>query len=176
MKVDIHKASSGVDRFKPIINYRKSVQYGIPKTTSTRDVSSIELNVVNKNGKVQTRKVGAGTLTNADILAIMEAGSIPNNLPPRALLGPVQRKNSAKIKQYFASILKYLLEGEDSKADALMEELALRMETWTKAFFVDPENHWAPNSPSTIAAKHSDRPLIDTGELRKAIRGLVTKN
>ena len=32
---------------------------------------------------------------------------------------------------------------------------------------------WAPNAPWTIAAKGSDRPLIDTGRLRQSIRASV---
>jgi hypothetical protein len=42
-----------------------------------------------------------------------------------------------------------------------------------RAWFVDPKNGWPENSPITIAAKGSDKPLIDTGELRKAITYVV---
>lgn len=34
---------------------------------------------------------------------------------------------------------------------------------------------WVPNAPSTIARKGSDRPLIDTGELRRSIAYKVTR-
>ena len=38
------------------------------------------------------------------------------------------------------------------------------------------DNGWKPNAPSTIKAKGSDKPLIDTGELRKSIRGIVVED
>jgi hypothetical protein len=38
-----------------------------------------------------------------------------------------------------------------------------------KRWFRNPANGWAPNAPSTIARKGSDRPNIDTGALRQAI-------
>ncbi len=34
---------------------------------------------------------------------------------------------------------------------------------------------WAPNAPSTIRQKGSDRPLIDTGRLRQSIRHIVRR-
>lgn len=41
-----------------------------------------------------------------------------------------------------------------------------------RRYFVE-DNGWPPNAPSTIAQKGSDRPLIDTGELRKSVAYVV---
>ena len=40
-------------------------------------------------------------------------------------------------------------------------------------WFENPQNGWPPNSPRTIRRKGSDQPLVDTGEMRKAITYVV---
>ena len=169
MKIDLKKPTTNPLLY--IQKYNKVVKFGIPRTTSAR---------VDENGDQG--------LTNADILAIMEAGSIRMNIPPRKLLEPVIVKHQKQIHSYFKKIFDCLIQHRDNEADAIMEQLAFRMETWTKAYFRE-DNGWAPNSPITISGgwminkvtgkpvyikgKGSDTPLIDTGELRKSIRGLV---
>lgn len=171
MKISIKKPT--VNPLVHIQKYNKVVKFGIPKVTSVR---------VDENG--------IAGLTNADILAIMEAGSIKMNIPPRKLLEPVIIKHQKQIHTHFKKIFDCLIQDRSNEADALMEQLAFRMETWTKAYFRE-DNGWAPNAPITISGgwminkvtgkpvyikgKGSDTPLIDTGELRKSIRGLVVK-
>lgn len=154
------------------IGYSKVIRYGIPKTTSQRPVDEGE--------KVE--------LNNAEILQILEAGSIRNNLPARKLLGPVREKYQDQIKKSFENIFKALMDNDETKADQLMEELALKIQKWTQAYFTQ-DNGWEPNAYITIhggwmknkvtgqliyvKGKGSDKPLIDTARLRKAIRGLV---
>lgn len=162
----------------PITNYKKVVKYGIPKETNKREIKeeTVEVKHRGKNGRIYTRKERVtGGLSNANILALMEAGSPVNNIPPRVLLEAVHNKYKEKINKYFEKIFASLLAGNESQADMLMEELALRMQTWTQKFFTDEDNNWAPNAPSTIKAKGSARPLIDTGALRQAIRAVVMK-
>lgn len=171
MKVNIKKSGNG-----PLSNlkYTKVVKFGIPKTTTVRPKEDDDDD--------------KDPLTNADILAIMEAGSIRMNIPARKLLEPVVNKHEDKIREMFKLIFDALLSGNVSQADMLMERLALRVETWTKSYFTE-DNNWTPNAPITvhggwminkvsgkpvyIKGKGSDQPLIDTGELRKAIKGLV---
>lgn len=176
--MDIEIAESGA-KSKPVTNYKKVVKFGIPKETNNRTIApvTVEKTHKGKNGRTYTRKERVyGGLGNANILAIMEAGSPVNNIPPRVLLDAVKKKYEKKIDEYFLNILDALLRGDETSADALMEELALRMQTWTQKFFTDKDNGWKPNAPSTIKAKGSDKPLIDTGELRKSIRGIVVED
>lgn len=158
-------------------NYNKIIKYGIPQDTDTRPIETESVQKKGKNGRVYTRKVRvAGGLSNANILALMEAGSPVNNIPSRILLDAVRKKYNKKIDEYFIKIFDALLENNSTKADLLMEELALRVQTWCQKFFTDEDNGWAPNAPSTIKQKGSDRPLIDTGELRKSIRAFVVED
>lgn len=174
MEIDVKKPKLEM----PVINYNKVIKYGIPKETNKRPEKPVTVPVRHrgKNGRMYTRQERVfGGLNNANILAIMEAGSPANNIPSRVLLKAVHEKYKDRINRYFLDIFKALVEGNETQADFLMEELALRMQTWSQKFFTDSDNNWKPNAPSTIKRKGSDRPLIDTGELRKSIRGIVIK-
>ena len=72
-----------------------------------------------------------------------------------------------------------------------MERLAVRIENWTKKFFTDSDNGWAPNAyitihggwmrnkvtgqPVYVKGKNSSKPLIDTGSLRQSIKAIYYK-
>ena len=165
---------------KKKIEYKGVVKYGIPRQSSTRK-SKKESKDKNKS---------SNTLTNAEILAILEKGSIVNNLPARPLLKPVMEKHKDEIKKILKNVCSQIVFDNKQEADRLMNLLAFKMETWTKAYFTE-DNGWAPNAPITIngdwmknkvsgkpvyiKGKKSDRPMIDTGELRRSIRGLFLK-
>lgn len=164
---------------KKSVEYKGVVKYGIPKQNSKRKGKNREI-----KDKVNN------PLTNAEILAILEKGSVVNNLPARPLLKPVMEKHKDEIKKILKTVCTQIVLDNTKEADRLMKELAFKMETWTKAYFVE-DNGWAPNAPITvnggwmknkvsgkpvyIKGKKSDRPMIDTGELRRSIRGLFLK-
>ena len=52
---------------------------------------------------------------------------------------------------------------------AQLDKAGLQGENAAKGWFTNPKNNWAVNSQTTIDRKGSDRPLIDTGEMRKSI-------
>ena len=80
----------------------------------------------------------------------MERGSIINNLPKRELLTPVRKKYNQQINKALKEICGLLLQGKRHEADTQMERLAVRIENWTKKFFTDSDNGWAPNAYITI--------------------------
>lgn len=116
------------------------------------------------------------TYNNAQILQLMEWGSPVKNIPPRKVLRPVLAKYKMKIEGSFRDIMKDLKDHKVSKAEKGMQRLALRIQGWGQKFFTDNDNGWAPNAPSTIRAKGSDRPLIDTGSLRKSITAIWVRS
>ena len=90
---------------KAIPKYNKVVKYGIPQDTDIRPIETEEVTKKGKNGRTYTRKVRvAGGLSNANILALMEAGSPVNNIPSRVLLDAVRKKYQKKIDEYFIKI------------------------------------------------------------------------
>jgi hypothetical protein len=65
------------------------------------------------------------------------------------------------------------IEGDYATAVKKMKRAAMAGQNAARKWFTDPANHWAPNTPGTIARKGSDRPLIDTGALRQSIIGII---
>ena len=162
------KPQEGTASLETLLGFKGRVLYGVPEDTSVRPVD----------------KDGKAVINNAQLLAILEHGSPVKNLPPRELLAPVAKKHKASIERTFKKVFDALLDGDRKTADSLMERLAFQMETWCKSYFRE-DNGWVPDKPATIRAKNRraglppDAPtttLIDTGELRKSIRGIYLKD
>lgn len=156
----------------PLFTYKGEIVYGVPVETSTQRIA---------DPKAKKK------ITNSELLAIHENGSPVRNIPPRPLLQPVFEKHRHAIDKQMALVAGRLLEGDEAGANAIMEQLAFRIETWCKQYFTSPDNNWAPNAPSTVKAwarktskklgqevsPEDKKPLIDTAELRKSIRGML---
>lgn len=111
--------------------------------------------------------------SNVDIAITQEFGSISKNIPPRSFLRmPIQQKEK-QIRAFVASkkVMDCLLSG---KVERGMAFVGIYAESWIQSAFVSRGfGKWKPNAPSTIKRKGSDKPLIDTGELRRAISSEV---
>ena len=168
----IKVGNSDKENIDRLNSYGKKVLFGIPKEQNIRKTDSAQSNTIN----------------NANIMAIMEAGSVVNNIPARPLFDKVVQKHKEQIDDYFQQIFDALLFDNKEEADMLMEALALDMQAWCQSYFTE-DNGWKPNAPITIhggwmhrngksfyvKGKKSDKPIINTGELRKSIRGIVVK-
>lgn len=162
--------SSGETFVEKIVGFKGKVYFGVPQeTVNIRKIWTDKSHTKRKTVNPESLKIN-----NAVLLSIMEHGSPVKNIPPRELLRPVVKKHEAKIREIFNKIYMCLLEGNEVGADKQMDILAQRMQRWAHAYFVE-DNGWAPNAPSTIKAKGSDKPLIDTGSLRQSIRGIYVK-
>ena len=100
---------------------------------------------------------------------IYSHGSPLWHVPPRQIIEPAiaaDAKNiTAELKDAGASAL-----NNDPRGMMLyFRRAGQEAENFVRGWFTNPANGWAPNAPSTIAAKGSDRPLINKGELRKSI-------
>jgi hypothetical protein len=69
--------------------------------------------------------------------------------------------------------VKASLDGDHDLAVKKMKRAAMAGQNAARKWFTLPDNHWAPNTPGTIARKGSNRPLIDTGALRNSIIGII---
>jgi hypothetical protein len=111
-------------------------------------------------------------------LYIHEHGSPLWHTPPRPVLEPAIEH--PENKELLAADLKVAaeaaLDGHPEQALSQLKRTAIDAQNVAREWFVNPANGWAPNAPSTIEAKGSDRPNVDTGEVRKNIVGLVSKS
>lgn len=123
----------------------------------------------------QAGKVHKGTAkTNAEIGAINEFGSIEHNIPARSFLFmPIKEKLPSVINSLGPDFFNRLTK---ENLDIFFKNLGLECEgIIDDAFASRGFGKWKENAPSTIAAKGSDSPLIDTGQLRRSITSKVIK-
>jgi hypothetical protein len=121
------------------------------------------------------QRTEGGPLNNAELGVIQMFGSLTKNIPPRDFLFmPVQTHDREIVRAMSGSAVKAaMVAGDFKKVYALLGAKAL--EFVLMGFETAGFGQWAPNKPATIAAKGSDQPLIDTGQLRRAQTSDVVK-
>ncbi len=112
-------------------------------------------------------------INNAQLLFLHTNGSPLQNIPARPVLEPAIKANFKLIEPQLQRAAKQVLQRHPVEADVALQRAGTIAVNVSKRWFTDPRNGWQPNKPSTIAAKGSDRPLIDTGQLRRALTFVV---
>ena len=127
-----------------------------------------------------TNQRSKDTLTNAQIGFVNEFGKMTGypKIPPRSFIRmPLnlyfQQKLSEKKSLTGKELEKAL---ETGKIEIFAKKVGLvAEEVIQEAFETRGWGSWPKNAPLTIAMKGSDSPLIDTGQLRRAITSKVIK-
>jgi hypothetical protein len=150
-----------------------SALVGIP-AAGTAERSAQLLRMAGKSSK-KLKKAAKNDVTNAELLFLLSKGSPLRHQPARPVLEPAVEADGNKqpIARELAASVKSSLDGDKDAALKGMMRAALAGQNAARKWFTDPRNGWAPNAPSTIARKGSDRPGIDSGAMRAAIVGLV---
>jgi hypothetical protein len=115
---------------------------------------------------------GGDPVSNADLLFIHTNGSPVNGIPPRPVLSPAMEKNQDRISSLLRKAIDQALDGDKVGVMAALENAGLGGQNVARKYFTD-SNDWKPNKDATIERKGSSRPLIDTGDMRKAITYVV---
>lgn len=126
-----------------------------------------KVSVTTKAGK---HKAGqeASPLTNATIGALHEYGSLSRNIPRRSWLSdPIDEKlseNKVYLEKAYLACLKQVIGGSISGMDVFFKKLGITAEKIIQeAFDTRGFGRWAP------LKWRKGSPLIDTGQLRKAV-------
>ncbi|MFP3391012.1 hypothetical protein [Brevibacillus sp. SIMBA_040] len=184
------QVTTGIDKtneIKKIIDdlANRQVYVGIPEGESSQrgqgePISNAELLYAHTHGirqKVMRDEMnprvesGEMTYSKAYELWIQTHGSPLWRSPPRPVLEPAMEHNQEAIAQQLRRVSEVALDGGDPEPE--LHRAGLMGQNFARGWFTDPANNWAPNSPITEERKGSDRPLIDKGELRKAITYVV---
>lgn len=104
-------------------------------------------------------------------LYIHEHGSPLWRIPPRPVLEPALNNSKEVIAAQLKKTASVALAGADPAQE--LQKTGMLGQTIAREWFTNPLNRWPANAPSTIKAKGSDRPNIDTGNLRNAITYVV---
>lgn len=178
-QVIIARKTGAVALQKRMAGLTKLAAYvGIP--ASGKDARSKQLlemagKTKSKKKLAKLKKSATQDINNAELLFIFEHGSPIHKQPARPLLKPAVEAdgNRQSIANELAKSVKASLDGDKQLASKNMMRAAIAGQNAVRKFFTDARNGWAPNAPSTIASKGSDRPGIDTGAMRAAITGVV---
>ena len=144
---------------------------GLDGLTKDADAYRARVGILGDNAQ----RTDGGPLNNATLGVIQMFGSITKNIPPRDFLYmPVQSHARDVTRAMSAgSVKSAIVAGDFKKVYALLGAKAL--EFVLMGFETSGFGQWAPNAPSTIRQKKSDRPLIDTSQLRRAQTSDVVK-
>jgi len=118
---------------------------------------------------------GSERVNNAQLMYIHTHGSPARRIPARPVIEPAIAAdgNRQAIAAQLKQAVKAQMDGNSPAAIRHMRLAGTEGASAAKRWFVDPRNNWAPNAPGTIRRKGSDRPLIDTGALRRSITWVI---
>lgn len=161
---------------------RKTVCVGIPQEEDNHrgdDITNAELLYIHTNGvrdKTMIREMqhdlDNGTpYSVAHELYVHENGSPLWHSPPRPVLEPALDSVKDEIALRMKESINVALDG--GNVDIELQEVGQLGEAAARGWFRNPENKWAKNSEQTIKRKGSDKPLVDTGELKKSITYVI---
>lgn len=175
------------DRSQIILDALKYLKHskvlvGVPQETSGRGggVTNAELAYIHTHG-VRTpgmRAEMAGDMQSGSPYSeaygayLMTHGSPAMGIPPRPFLEPAIQKHRDELGALLKQAAGAACEGNRAGVDIGLRKAGMLGQNVVRRYFVE-DNGWPPNAPSTIAQKGSDRPLIDTGELRKSVAYVV---
>jgi hypothetical protein len=164
---------------------KKEVLVGIPQEEAQRPggdmVNNAELLYVHTHGvrapvmRTEMQKsIDAGMLYSAaHSLYVQTHGSPAYAIPPRPALEPAIRDSKEAIGKQIEGAYRAAMHGDMEKAERGLKRAGKVAQNAARAWFENPKNKWPPNSQRTIREKGSDRPLIDTGEMRKSITYVI---
>lgn len=164
---------------------KKEVLVGIPQEEAQRPggdmVNNAELLYVHTHGvrapamRAEMQKnIDAGMLYSAaHSLYVQTHGSPAYAIPPRPVLEPSIRDSKEAIGKQISGAYRAAMHGDMAGAERGLELAGMVAQNAARCWFENPKNKWPPNSQRTIREKGSDRPLIDTGEMRKSITYVI---
>jgi hypothetical protein len=159
---------------------KRQIQVGIPQQTSSRKeegINNAELLYIHTHGtrrKAMRKEMQEGMdrglkYSEAFSLYIQSHGSPLWHSPPRPVLEPAIKANKGKIALQFSKIIKATADGNADAMERAITSTGMTAQNACRAWFKDPRNRWPLNDPKTVKLKGSDKPLVDSGELRDSI-------
>ncbi|MGG3884349.1 hypothetical protein [Brevibacillus panacihumi] len=164
---------------------KKQVLIGIPEGSERPEdkgqpITNAQLLYVHTHGvrkksmrEEMNPKVESGEMTysKAYELFLQSHGSPLWQSPPRPVLEPAIEYHQDEVAAQLRRVLDAVLDGQDPEPE--LHKAGMMGQNFARDWFTNPANGWAPNSPRTIEKKGSDKPLINTGELRKEITYVI---
>ncbi len=165
---------------------QSDVLVGIPERRGSREgeaLTNAELLFIHTHGvrkkamreEMQEAMDTGSPYSEAYQLYIQEYGSPLWHSPPRPVLEPAITDQKEEIARELSKAVAALLEQNPIGFQVGLHRAGQIAENAARDWFTNPKNGWAPNSVLTVAEKGSSNPLIDTGQMRKAITHVVRR-
>ncbi len=140
--------------------WRQIMRHAAMKTPEAQE-SHVKVGVL-ASGK--GREKNEDGITMIELAAIHEFGSPKAGIPERSFIRRTMRDKSDELGRVCANIAKKYIHGEVTLERGL-NQLGAVAAGMIKSRVTAGEHIPPPNAPSTVKAKGSDRPLIDTGRM-----------
>lgn len=162
---------NGLNRLVKAISDGDVLRVGVLGKKNTRG----EAGGLKKGGGHSTKSVKRGwtaEMSNADIGAVMEFGSISKGIPDRPWLRLPLIHEAGTIIKAASEGIKDMVNTGNKKG--MLKRLGIACEAAIQRGFASRGfGTWKPNAPYTIQQKGSDSPLIDTAQLRRSVASEV---
>lgn len=163
---------------------KRHIYVGIPQAANSRkdeEIGNAELLYIHTHGirrrpmiEEMDQNMALGLKYSAAFsLYIQSHGSPLWHSPPRPVIEPALAANKVRIAAEFKKIYQATASADGDGVERAITRTGLLAQNVCRKWFYDPRNNWPANSPVTIAKKKSDKPLIHTGAMRKAITYVV---
>ena len=163
---------------------KRHIYVGIPQAANSRkggEIGNADLLYIHTHGirrrpmiEEMDQDMARGLKYSAAFsLYIQSHGSPLWHSPPRPVIEPALAANKVRIAAEFKKIYQATAAADGDGVERAITSTGLLAQNVCREWYEDPRNNWPANSPATIARKKSDKPLIDTGSLRKAITYVV---
>lgn len=185
----IATTSVGLDKMSSVKKFlddlaKKQVYIGVPEGSDNErngdGIGNAELLYIHTHGirSIEMRnemnpKVESGEMpySKAYQMFIHEHGSPLWQSPPRPVLEPAIEHSKEVIAKQLQKVVTTALDGQNPTPE--LQKAGMLGQNIAQDWFTNPANNWPANAPATIKEKGSDKPLIDTGELRKSITYVI---
>lgn len=108
-------------------------------------------------------------------LYLQEHGSPLWKSPPRPVLEPAIQDKKEWIAEQLGKAATAGLDGDKKRFREGLHRAGETAENAARDWFTNPRNGWKPNSAETVERKGSNKPLIDTDQMRKSITHVVRR-
>ena len=129
-----------------------------------QELSQMQVRVGFQRGKKHKGKGKRAGVDLVDIALYNELGT--DTIPSRPFLAQTVDQQGDSIKQASAEMVVQVVEGK-MKGKQALKNIGVLVKGAVQQQMVEGE--FVPNAPSTIQRKGSDKPLIDTGQLRQGV-------
>lgn len=156
---------------------RYIIEIGIFEGNNTTDYINKKGEIAQQSKKRENESDLSKEVTNSQIMYIMEYGSSTLDIPERPVLHQtVEWAKENLLEQTIEKGLDAYFRTNNIEAFELeVQKMCRRMENHVKVGIRRKQFDIAPNAQSTIDAKGSDIPLLDTGQLANSIQCVYRK-